>query len=256
MIKKILSIVAFLSLVFPIAGNAQNQQPETAANLKGDWTLSVNFGIGSHIGQSAPAPNLNSYTFSAPVDSRYSGKPVLEVEFRRFMSDKWAMKLSGGFGYDYSPGYREVTGSEGVNGVPTYNAVPSGSKLQFAVTLGADRYWSVCGSSRLFFRCGGEAGFAYGQTRQNADDSEAYMGASIGEAYAFKVAPVAGFDFFFGQVLFAGIEIRPVEYRYSTYSIRPQTGLGLLSSDNHNISFLSVPMLKFGVRLSGTKTNK
>ena len=178
-------------------------------------------------------------------------KTLLGIEAQYFLSDKWALKLTGGLSYGYNPSYKEVTGTGGATfeqgDIPTYNAVPSSSNLQYAVTAGADHYFATK-IERLFFRIGGELGFAYGRITRNADDSEAYMGASIGEAYSLKVAPVCGAEYFIGQSLFFGLEIRPLVYGYSVYSERPQVGMKLLSSDNHSFSFIAQPMIKLGFR--------
>lgn len=254
MVKKILSAVAFLSVAF--FGTVQAQVPsyETGAGPeKGNVLLSVNFGVGSFISQSAPLPNLASYDLSAPMQNWFDQKPILNVEGRWFVSEKWALKLTGGFAYNYNPGYLEVpgnvngTGIVDVGNLPTYNAVSNSSNVQFSVGVGAERYWKIGDSERLYFRAGGELGWAYGRASATADN-EAYAGLSIGEAYALRVAPVTGFDYFIGKALFVGIDVRPVAYQYSVYNIRPQAGIKMMSADSHSFSFISQPMIKFGIR--------
>lgn len=247
--KKILYLVMLLSFGFSaFAQNSGEVEPK-----KGDWMFSVNFGVGSYIGTSAPKPNLSNYTLSAPMSAWFDKNPILDIEGKWFLSDKWSLKLTGGFHYGYNPAYNEVTGT--VNGtgdievgdIPTYNAIPNSDNIQFFLGVGADRYFKTKWN-QLYLRIGGEFGYAYGRVTVNAQDSEDYMGASLGETYAFKVAPVFGADYFFNQALFLGFDIRPVDYQYSTYSERPQAGLGLLSSDNHTFSILSRPMIKLGIK--------
>jgi hypothetical protein len=253
--KKIISIIAFLSFAFLGVTKAQEVQNEGSpyAPKKNDFTVSVNFGVGSHIGkQNAPAPDLSNYSLSAPMTAWFEKKPVLDVEGRWFFIDKWALKLTGGFALSYNPGYDEIPGVQlgeefELGDVPSYTTVLTKDDIQYSVGLGADRYFTTK-SDRIFLRVGGEVGFAYARTSVKDKDGELYLGASIGEAYAFRVAPVAGLDFFFTQQLFVGIDIRPVAYQYSVYSERPQVGLRSLSSDNHSFSFISQPAIKFGFR--------
>lgn len=244
--RKRFSSIIFLFMLVCATSVAQDDAglgPE-----KGDVMLSVNFGVGSYIGMSAPKPNLSEYTLSAPMSGWFDKKPILDVEAKWFVSKDWALKLSGGFTYSNNPGYSEVIGTESTDpgSVPTYKAVPNSDNMQYAIGLGANRYYESR-SNRLFFYFGGETGFAYGRVTAKAD-SEEYMGASVAEAYAFRLAPVCGFDYFFDQLLFVGVDVRPISYQYTLYKERPQVGLGNLSSDNHTISFISQPMIKLGIK--------
>lgn len=247
--KRIISLI-FLSFIALSVSKVYAQ--ETIAPKKGDFMISVNFGIGSYINGVAPAPNNASYQYSAPMEGWFKKSPMLDLEARWFMTDKWALKLTGGFNFGHNPGYNEVTGvTTGkdfeMGDIPTYEAVPSRDNLQFSVAIGADRYFSTK-VDRLFFRVGGEFGYAYGRSTANAEDSEEYAGISAGEAYSFRVAPVIGMDYFLNEALFVGIDVRPVAYQYAVYGQRPQPGLSMLSSDNHTVTFISNPMIKFGVR--------
>jgi len=247
--KKILSIVAFLSFAF-LSVQAQNVdiKPKECSYLsQNDFMVSLNFGVGSYINQPAPLPNVGSYNLSAPMNAWFDKSPIFDLEARWMMTDRWAMKLTGGLAYSYNPDYSELTGTGYEEGdVPTYQAVPSSNNLQFAVGLGFDYYIPI--RDNFFFRVGFEGGYAYGRVIVHGVDDEAYFGASIGEAYAFRGAPVCGLDYFFAPSFLVGIDVRPVSYNYSVHSIRPQVGLSLLSSDSHQITAISQPMLKIGYR--------
>ncbi len=241
--KKIVCLV--MSLSFVLSAFARSSDGD--APKKGDWMVSFNFGVGSYIGISAPRPNLPDYALSAPMKAWFDKQPILDVEGRYFISDKWALKLTGGFHYGYNPGYSEVPGTGSEPGdIPAYNAVPNSSNIQYFIGVGGDRYFKT-GWNGLFLKMGGEFGSAYGRVEAKAD-SEEYMGVSIGEAYTFKLAPVCGADYFFNSALFVGFDIRPIAYQYSVFNLRPQEGLGLLSSDNHSFSVLAQPMIKLGIR--------
>lgn len=240
--KKILCLILLLSSCF-IPAISQNPNVQ-----KGDWMVSINFGVGSYIGAEAPSPNQSSYSLSAPTTSWFDKKPILNVEGKWFVSDKWALKLTGGFSFGHNPGYNEVTGTDGEvteGNIPTYIAVPSSDNIQFFVGTGADYYFKTINS--LSLRVGGEIGYAYAIVKTKAN-SEVYLGKTLGEAYSLKVAPVCGADYFFNENLFVGFDVRPIAYRYSVFSQKPQEGLSLNSSDNHNFSFLAEPMIKLGIK--------
>lgn len=243
--KKITYLV--ILLFFGFSAFAQNSDAELK---KGDWMFSINFGVGSYIGTSAPAPNLPSYSVSessAISQAWFDKKPILDVEARWFLTNDWALKISGGISFGHTPGRSELIGTGTEEGdIPTYKAVPSGDNMQFAVTVGADRYFTTP-LPGLFWRIGGEAGYAYGRVEQKANTDE-YLGKSLGEAYSIKVAPVAGVDYFFNSVMFLGLEARPVAYQYTMYNVRPQEGLSLLKANNNTFSFISQPTIKLGVK--------
>ncbi|MDR0560918.1 MAG: hypothetical protein LBG92_12200 [Prevotellaceae bacterium] len=259
MMKKIIrtGILALISTV--IFDSAQAQQEESGsekseyAPAKGAVTVSLNFGSGSYVGRGAPAPNLQSYSLSAPIEGWFSAKPVFDLEGKYFVSDKWAIKLSGGLFVAYNPGYKEVLGTVDGEGeipdgeIPSYKAVPATDNIQYSVAVGAERYIASL-YDRIFLRVGGELGFSYGRVLQNADD-EKYKGAAIGEAYSFRVQPVVGADWYILRQWFIGLDVRPLSYHYSVYSERPQVGMGLLSSDSHSFTFLrQSPTLKLGFK--------
>jgi hypothetical protein len=254
--KKIISIIAFLLFAFVgVRAQAQEEQSDESANLlkQHSFMVSVNFGIGSHLGKTtALPPDLSNYSLSAPMTSWFEKKPVLDVEGRWFFLEKWALKLTGGLALSYNPGYEEVPGAQSgkqfeLGDIPTYDQILTKDNLQYSVGLGVDRYFTTK-LDRLFLRAGLEGGFAYARSAVRDKSGEYYLGASLAEAYAFRVAPVAGLDYFFVKQLFVGIDVRPVAYQYSIYSARPQVGLQLISSDNHSFSFIAQPTLKFGFR--------
>ena len=183
----------------------------------------------------------------------FEKKPVLDVEGRWFFLDKWAIKLTGGFAISYNPGYEGVPGMQtgenfAVGDIPEYKPILASDNIQWSLGLGGDRYFATK-SEHLFLRAGLEAGFAYARAAEKDKGSEIYaFGASVAEAYALRVAPVAGLDYFFTQQLFVGIDVRPLAYQYSIYSQRPVVGQKAIASDNHSFSFIAQPTIKLGFR--------
>jgi hypothetical protein len=252
--KKIISIIAFLSFAFVGIAQETSQEDETTyLPGKNNFTLSVNFGVGSHLDKfNAPLPDLSEYSLSAPMTAWFEKRPVLDIEGRWFFLDKWAIKLTGGFAISYNPGYEEVPGVQlGENfvqgDIPSYTPVLTKDNIQWSVGLGSDRYFATK-NERLFLRAGLEVGFAYARASQKDKSGELYLGASVAEAYAMRAAPVAGLDYFLAKQLFVGFDVRPLAYQYSIYSQRPQVGLKSIASDNHAFSFIAQPTLKFGFR--------
>jgi hypothetical protein len=255
--KKIISIIAFLSFAFSGILRAQDQteNDNDYAPKQHDITVSVNFGIGSHLGKlNAPQPDLSQYSLSAPMTAWFEKKPILDVEGRWFFLEKWALKLTGGLSLGYNPSYEDVPGVQqgdqfNTGDIPAYKSVLAKDNLQYSVGLGVDRYFATK-SDRIFLRAGLEGGFAYARasTIDNKGVEPSYLGATVAEAYAFRVAPVVGLDYFFAKQLFAGIDVRPVAYQYSIYSERPQVGLKSIASDNHAFSFIAQPTIKLGFR--------
>jgi hypothetical protein len=251
--KKIISIIAFLSFAFMGTAQAQEQEDGSPyAPKQNDITISVNFGIGSHLNVTAPEPNLSEYSLSAPMTAWFEKKPVLDIEGRWFFLKKWALKLTGGLVLGYNPGYDETPGLQSGTSfeqgdIPTYKPVLTSDKLQYTIGLGVDRYFAAK-SERIFLRAGLEGGFAYARSAVKDKDGELYLGAAVGEAYAFRVAPVTGLDYYFTEQLFAGIDVRPVSYQYFILNQRPQAGLKSIAADNHAFSFLAQPTLKLGFR--------
>ena len=244
--KRTLYLVMLLS--FTLTTVAQN------APQRNDLMFSISFGTGSHIGTSAPPPNLSNYTLAAPMTAWFDKNPILGIEGRWLMTDRWSLRLAGGFNYSFNPGFSELTGTADPSlptltpgEIPTYNAVANADNIQFHIGIGADYYFRSFGDN-LFLRIGGELRYAYGRVTRNAADSEDYMGATLGEAFSFGIAPVIGADYFFSRNLFIGFDIRPLAYQYSVFNERPQAGLSLLSSNNHNFAILARPTLKVGIR--------
>lgn len=248
MTKKIFTILLLLGITFLV----QAQVKENAfAPQKGDKMVSFNLGAGTSVGMKAPQPNLGTYTVSSPLQNWQDKSLTLNVEFRWMFASQWAVKLLGGVSYGFSPEYAALPGTaEGAasdqGDIPNYSFVPENDRLQYQVSLGVDRYIATK-YQRLFFHYGLEGGFAYGRSTANASD-EAYSGKAIGEAFGFHGGVVTGFQYFLGEAIYTGIEICPVRYSYTVNNLRPQADLGLLSSDSHNFSFLSNPVLKLGFR--------
>jgi hypothetical protein len=226
-----------------------------ATRAEGNIAVSANVGYGSYITQSAPLPSNMVYSqqnnMPAAVSSAwFSRSPIIDLEVRYAITEKVSVKITGGFSYGYNPAYTEQTGTEDASiaegGIPTYQAVPTSSNLQFSLALGCD--YAVYSIGDLQLRAGGELGYAYGRITQNGLDDEQYAGAAIGEAFSLRVAAVCGAEYKFSENFFVGLDVRPLAYNYAVYGIRPAAGLRLLQSDQHSIGVFVQPMIKIGFK--------
>ncbi|MFV0505602.1 MAG: BT1926 family outer membrane beta-barrel protein [Bacteroidales bacterium] len=247
--RLLLIVVALLSGGYQLYAQDNSEAVEEVQGVgpeKGDFTASLNFGSRVSLGVVAPQPDLGTYTISSPSGSGFGIAPSINLEGKYFISNKWAVKLLGGFSYSYSPGYAELPGTAD-GAIPSYNAVPNSDKIQTFVMTGTNYYMNI-GIPNVCFYTGLSFGFNYSKQDAYSDESTTYMGTSIGETYGFSVDASAGLDYYFNKTLFLGLEISPISYGYAVYSIRPQQGLSLLSADTHGFNFISNPQLKVGFR--------
>lgn len=248
MIKKIFTIVLLVGITF--LGHAQTAE-NAFSPKKGDKFVSLNLGAGTAVGIKAPLPNLGTYSVASPLQNWQDKSLALNVEFRWMFAKKWALKVMGGVSYGFSPEYEALPGTadgelSDLGEVPNYSFVPESDRLQYQIAVGFDRLVPTK-YDRLFFHYGIEGGVAYGRNVATAAN-EVYSGKAIGESYGFHGAFVTGFQYFIGEAIYTGIEIRPLGYSYTINNLRPQVDLKLLSSDSHNFTFLSNPMIKLGFR--------
>lgn len=245
MIKKIF-ILAITSLSFYALGFGQEQGDN--GPKKGDLSFSATLGYNSYTGKTAANGNNGYFTNAAANTDWFNSKTMVGIEGNWFFTEKWALRLGGGLGFTYNPGYPEVLGTGDEQGdVPTYRAVGKGQNLQYNVYVGANRYFNLKKVPNLYLYTGGQLGFAYG-LNQIKYDEEASMGKSVGEAYNLRVAFMTGIEYYFLPCMFGGFEVSPLAYTYNVTSIQPQAGLADYSADSHNIGFLASPTLKIGFK--------
>ena len=239
----------FILAVAPMMCLAASAQ--VATPKKGDLTVAVTAGYNSYTSLSAPAGNLNDYKLQAVSTNWNEKRLMLGIEGGWFFKDLWKATLGGGMSITSNPGYAAVPGTaEGGNvggaSIPSYGAVASESDIQFNVFAGVDRYFKSKVSGLMPY-VGGRIGYAYGRNSAYAD-SEEYVGKSIAESFNVRAALTAGVDYYINDVLFVGAQIDGLAYTYNMSTYKPQAGLGNLSADSHNFSFLAAPTLKFGFK--------
>lgn len=248
MIKKLL-----LSIVTFILCTSIYSQENIYGPTKGDFTLGATVGYNSYIGFDAPSGLQTQYEVKALATDWFKSKLMIGIEGNYFFSNKWALRLGGGFsftgnpGYPATPGTRSTADETGDGTIPDYRAVASAQSLRYTAYIGINRYFQMKKVPNLFYYTGIQAGIAYGSNQMKYDE-ESSMGRSTAEVYNIRGALNFGVDYYVLSAMFVGIEVSPLAYTYNTTSIKPQEGLKSLSADSHNFAFLSAPMIKIGFK--------
>lgn len=254
MIKK---IITFAITALLVSVNGYSQVKDNAPK-KGDFMLSASLGYNNYIQVTAPTQGAKSYSGVAMNTNWFDKGVTTGIEGTYFVSNSIALRLSGGFGFAYAPGYdarpgtwedNNLPGTEGNNNdifIPDYNAVGRSNTMSYNVAVGFNKYKNL-GVKNLFLTLGATVGFSYGQ--QTAIFAEDFaMGRTVGESYSTRVAFNMGVEYFFLPAMYVGLEVSPVSYIYHVSSIRPEDGLATLSADSHNLGVLAAPTLKIGFK--------
>lgn len=249
-IKKLL-IMAVVSLVSLSAV----AQPKDNTPKKGDLTLAATVGYNSYASVSALPGNLMNYEAAALSTNWSEKKLMVGIEGGWFVSDTWKLNLGGGFNFSNNPGYSEVPGTmdenatfeENMGEIPGYRAVANTQSISYTVFTGADKYFKVNAVPNLMWYTGIRVGFAYAQNGVRYDEIQS-MGTSIGETWNLRASATMGVDYFVLPALYVGAHVDVFSYTYNMTSFKPQEGLGALSADSHNYSFLAAPTIKIGFK--------
>lgn len=241
--------------------NAQNNGNDYTPK-KGNFTVAATVGYNSYTSVTAPSGLLTSYEVEALTNNWSDKKLMVGFEAGWFFKDLWKLNMGGGISFASNPGYSAVPGTidgttEEINGgssvednlgeIPSYRAVANARSVGYNVSAGVDRYFPVAKVSNLMWYAGVRVGFAYGLNEMKYDEETA-MGKSIGETWNLRTSLTAGVDYYVLPALYVGAQIDPFAYTYNMTTFNPQAGLGDLSADSHNCSFLAAPTLKIGFK--------
>lgn len=254
MVKKII-ILTTTALFMSFSGYSQEADN---GPKKGDFMLSTSIGYSNYIQVAAPQQGLTSYKGQALNTNWFDKGVTTNIEGTYFVTDRWALRLSGGLGFSTAPGYDARPGTydpnenPGVVGdpndifIPGYEAVGNSKTMSYNVAIGFNHYKNL-GVKNLYLTMGGQVGFAYGNNVAKFANETA-MGRTAAEAYSTRIAFNMGTEYHFLPGMYIGLEISPVSYIYNVTSLRPEDGLARLSADSHNIGFLAAPTLKLGFK--------
>lgn len=248
-IKKLL-LIAFTVPTLWITANAQEEQ----ASKSNKFTFAATLGYNNY--ESADAPKGLGKSFS-PVQhaTSWTNKgSMVGFEAGWFLNDDWRFVGSFGLSYSAYPGYYEVPGVTGDEKtgesyevfVPAYGTIPVQHNLSYAMSIGGDRYFNIEGTKLSWF-AGGRMGLAYTQNSKRYNEVEKIeFGSSVARTWNYRIAAVAGADYYFSDRFFVGAQIEGISYTYAVSSIKPQPGLANRSADHYNLSFFGAPTIKIG----------
>jgi len=208
-----------------------------------------------------PSANQSTYSIVSPSLSQNPTQNslvnMIGIEGKYFLTNTLALRLNGSTVFDATPGYEgvpAVTLNDAVI-LPGYNDIPARANAEVIINAGVDKYFATK-NAHLFWYAGPVLNFHYGRktgfevTGSTADTNVDVSTTSTryAEAYGFGISGVAGAEYYTTSGIVFGLELRGISYMYTVNSILPVEGLKTLRSDNHNISFLSLPTIKIGFR--------
>ncbi len=237
----------------------------------GDFSGAVLFGTGAYqySGLTLPsAPGQNtSWTVSgsAPyldaVEAGYNDvSNMLGVEGRYFLSNKIALKVSGGAILRSTPprinipSYIDPT-SPNATWLPAYSAVKQSNTVDVNFNIGGDYFFSSEKFTKVFPYVGANLPFFYGRRSEydpsflldgNGDPYLQDIGLRHVEVVGFGLQSVAGMDYYVADGMFIGFEFKPVSYIYTYARKLPAPGLEMLESDAHTWAFFNQIYFKLG----------
>ncbi|MFD0976373.1 BT1926 family outer membrane beta-barrel protein [Salinimicrobium gaetbulicola] len=238
---------------------------------QGDFSFAVLFGRGNFFSSNLVAPPSPAGEWTIPGNAPYadfvsandnSASNMVGVEGRYFLTEKIALKLSGGAILRDTPSRINIESgtdfSEEDNQVwiPNYASVNSDEQVDININLGGEYHFD----SR-FDRISPYAGltipFYYARrsmydpsitTSPNGEPVIADIGNRHLEVVGTGAQLVAGLDFHLLEGFYIGAETKPVSYIYSYSQKSPGPGLEHLEADSHTFSFLAQNFLKLGFK--------
>jgi hypothetical protein len=259
MIKKLIFLVLTAIISLPVYSQL------SAGTLK----LSLAIGNSPYIGslgtpyQFSSVQTVTAYSSSA-TNTSSSLINTFGMQIKYFVADELAVKFLGGGVTNFTPGRKDVPGTQtlGYNplyDVPTFREVAEEKRNDYMVIIGADKYISKRNASIYF---GAEGGFRYGNASRNYNYEFGYYtsdvatdptaadllapGPSLTEVYGFQGAVTFGGEYNADGGFFVGVEIRPVMTTYTITTIQPVPKVSR-QADNLTFGFFTCPMLHVGI---------
>jgi hypothetical protein len=266
-----LTIILFGSLSTYGQVQAEDDETDKYSPKEKDFSMAILFGRGNFFSSGLVAPPSPSGEWTVPGNAPYadfvsanenSASNMVGVEARYFLTQKFALKLSGGAIIRDTPmrmNIESATDFEEDNNqvwLPNYAAVKSDEQVDVNINLGGELHFD----SR-FDRISPYVGFAvpfyYARrsmydpsitTDSNGEPLIADIGNRHLEVIGTGAQLVAGVDFHLMEGFYLGAETKPVSYVYSYSQKSPGPGFEHLEADSHTFSFLAQTFLKLGFK--------
>jgi len=236
------------------------------------FTGAILFGNGIYLEPAVPSSPGAEVSGAAPVASGISSSDnrlnnMIGAEFRYFVTNKIALKLNGSGiirstpAADYVPGATPATSgsvdptSPSAGWIPNYAATVRNNSFNFNVSVGAE--YHIATTAKLSPYVSVMLPFSYGRSSQydptaTVDKTGNATIADVGnrhiETIGFGGQLVCGADYNLTEILFIGVEIKPVSYLYAYNTKYPGPGLESRSAQTNTFGFFTQPVFKIGVR--------
>ena len=277
--KKNIILGVLLALFTVVSINAQNKDSNQNCKTdtcdvvvkyapeKGDFTAQMLFGRGAFLNDLSlrvPSSTTTTVNGDAPyvndISSNYNDvSNMIGAEFRYYVTDRFAVKASGGAILRNTPYVINTPGVwDGINGgwiIPPYESVDATEEAEINFSLGGEFLFNTK-NDRLFPYVGFALPFDYArrsvftptQIDEYGNVTMPDTGARHVEISAFGVQAIAGVDYYIAKDLFFGFEIKPVSYVYA-YSVKsPAPEFNNLAADNGTLSFFAQFNFKLGFK--------
>ena len=270
-------ILSFILLISLTSVNAQDRDAKPTckssdtcnvvkyAPEKGDFTAAMVFGRGAFLNGGLVVPSSNGSVsgvapFANDVDanSNYISNMV-GAEGRFYVTDKFAITLSGGAILRNTPSQLAIPAVRDVNGntiIQGYNAVVADERIDVNATLGV-QWLLTTKNNRLFPYVGVALPFDYARrslydptisVSNNGEVNITDLTARHVDITAFGIQAVAGVDYYVVKDVFFGFDIKPVSYNYAFSVKSPADGMVKLEADTNTVSFFAQFSFKLGFK--------
>lgn len=270
-------ILSFILLISLTSVNAQSKDSKSNckssdtcnvvkyAPEKGDFTAAMLFGRGAFLNGGLQVPSSNGsvsgiapYANDVDANSNYISNMV-GAEGRYYVTDKFALTLSGGAIFRNTPSQLAIPAVIDVNGntiIQGYDAVIADERIDANATLGVQWLFNTK-NDRLFPYVGVSLPFDYARrslfdptitVADNGNVNITDLTARHVDITAFGVQAVAGVDYYVAKDVFFGFEIKPVSYNYAFSVKSPADGMITLEADTNTTSFFAQFSFKLGFK--------
>jgi outer membrane protein W len=251
------NIFLTIILLLSISINAQTKSEVVGAEKtykpkKKDFTVGINFGRSSFIttGLSTYVGSTVNGTASTSVIgvNGNDATNMIGAEGRFFISNNWAISVSGGFAFSNTPGSVSIPAA---GSIPAYNAVVEDVRTDISYAVGA-LYFFNTKSKRLAPYLG--VSIPVNHATRSAYDANVNngtitnLGASQVEVNGVGVQAVAGADYYLTENVYFGLSIKPLSYNVITNTKTPGPGLFTRKVRNYSFSSMVQPLLSVGFK--------
>jgi len=271
---KIISLFVIIATLTSTGTFCQDTDSQTdSIVLKQDYRKkfsgAILFGKGVYLSELIPLKSPLSSSWSVPgyapqatgISFQNDVTNMFGAEFRYSLTERWALKLSGGAILRNTPSQENLPGiidseSSSATWIPDYEAVEDNSTTDVNINIGTEYHFMTM--SKFSPYIGFVVPFCYSRISQydptiNVDNiSGDIIIADIGhrhvEAVGFGCQAVFGGDYALSDCLYLGLEIKPISYLYAFNIKTPAPGLESRSADTHTIGFFTQPMFKLGFK--------